>query len=815
MRIVEVETKNHKVIGDIHLKTEAEIVSFIGRNGSGKSFLLFILHPNGSSDRYSNAYPIIVGKTGLKRIVFKDNYGVLYETLHEYTPAKNDKHSCKSYLNIIENGIKRELNQNGHVLLYQELVEKYLHFNSSVADICYITSKVDGLTSATPKRRKEIIESTNYSTVLKTMQDNVQEELRNHKSLLKVLGDRRAEIIGTQSKKEIEDTQYSINQNLKLYNESLDKYNKERLDISVELKEKENLSISSKDLYDINKLIDILNKTGKLTYNKLTEDIINIKHDLDIKTEKINSLQKELIDYNDKLQIIKNKEYIENEIKELVISRNNLSSKLNQIFNITDLDIINDRCKSFRNIIPFINNVINNMDIDLGGSKTFRILIDETKEKLKLAETFINKYEILLDETDSSFINSSIDIMDNCNTCPLYNKFIKRANYIKENESRYNTEKDNIITYASILEDLELLYTDNNKNILTDLYNILTESGRTRCGVQKSFEEIYNINKQYDEITNFIISTIGKLKDIIDNIKYKEIELNSYDNYDKVLIENKIISIKSEIESFKSYVTKGLSELDNLEVYNNLNINDEYKTKSLNELTNLVNTYANKVTIIENLKNRLNIIESSIVQLKTDIDNSSRNLILVEHKLKTLNETVDSILKYTTDIDYYNRAKTILTTDIPILMLQNNLEFMKTTTNKIFEDNNIDIVIDMESNGKEIVIPVFINGEPVPDIRHVSQGENCLISLLLNACMCHLIGYNIIYLDEIDANLDIINKEKFNNIVYSILNHLNIDQIFCISHNISSNIDSAKKFVLGNPDPSFTIPKDAIRIIKN
>ena len=100
MRIVEVETKNHKVIGDIHLKTEAEIVSFIGRNGSGKSFLLFILHPNGSSDRYSNAYPIIVGKTGLKRIVFKDNYGVLYETLHEYTPAKNDKHSCKSYLNL-------------------------------------------------------------------------------------------------------------------------------------------------------------------------------------------------------------------------------------------------------------------------------------------------------------------------------------------------------------------------------------------------------------------------------------------------------------------------------------------------------------------------------------------------------------------------------------------------------------------------------------------------------------------------------------------------------------------------------------------
>ena len=814
MRIVEVETRNHKVLGDIHLKTEAEIISFIGRNGSGKSFLLFILHPNGSSDRYSNAYPILANTVGYKRIVFKDNYGTLYETIHEYTPKpKTDKHSCKSYLNIIENGVKRELNQNGHVLLYEELIEKYLHFNSSVADICYITSKVDGLTSASPKRRKEIIESTNYSTILKTMQDNAQEELRNHKSMLKVLGDRRTEIIGTKSKKEIEDDIANLKDSLNFSNTNLAKFKNQQMELTLDIKEKEKLSISKKDLVDIKNLINILDILNMNGYDDIISKLVKTRNDLNINSERVRSIDKSLMDYDDKLKIIKNKEFIIEELKELNISKDNIERKIMPLFSTTDIDNILDNFKAFKSIIPSLFNVRNNEYIELGPT-TFKSYIEDTKDKLKLSETFVNKYEIIKDETDESLVNSSIDIKDNCNTCPLYNKFIKRALYLKDNEDKYNTEKENIQIFNNILYDLESLYTESNISILSNLYNILSDIGRTKCGIQKTFEEIYNINKQYDEITSFIIGSLVKLKDLIDNIKFKNIELNSYENYDKIQIQSEINKLTEEKSKYQIMIKNDLDIVNNLGRYENIDISDDYKHKTKSELIDKVNTFANKVSIIEKLKYRLNDANTYAAYLESKIEEDSRSLVIVEHKLKSLNETVDSILKYTTDTDFYKRAKEILSRDIPILMLQNNLEFMKNTTNKIFEDNNIDIVIDMQSNGTEINIPVYINGELVPDIRHVSQGENCLISLLLNASMCHLIGYNIIYLDEIDANLDIINKEKFNNIVYSILNHLNIDQIFCISHNIASNIESAKKFVLGNPDPSFHIPKDAIKVKK-
>ena len=106
MRIIEIELKNHIVIGDIHVKTDNEINAFIGVNGSGKSILLSTLQPFGTSDRYSLSYPIIPNKNGYKRIVYNVN-GVIYETIHEYIPNKQ-KHSCKSYLNRIVNDIKEE-----------------------------------------------------------------------------------------------------------------------------------------------------------------------------------------------------------------------------------------------------------------------------------------------------------------------------------------------------------------------------------------------------------------------------------------------------------------------------------------------------------------------------------------------------------------------------------------------------------------------------------------------------------------------------------------------------------------------------------
>ena len=58
MHIYELEFENHVKLGTFKVQLDNQIVSIVGKNGSGKSFLLSELHPYASSNRYSSAYSI-------------------------------------------------------------------------------------------------------------------------------------------------------------------------------------------------------------------------------------------------------------------------------------------------------------------------------------------------------------------------------------------------------------------------------------------------------------------------------------------------------------------------------------------------------------------------------------------------------------------------------------------------------------------------------------------------------------------------------------------------------------------------------------
>ena len=149
------------------------------------------------------------------------------------------------------------------------------------------------------------------------------------------------------------------------------------------------------------------------------------------------------------------------------------------------------------------------------------------------------------------------------------------------------------------------------------------------------------------------------------------------------------------------------------------------------------------------------------------------------------------------DKEIIGRCKEIIEKHIPILLLDNNLKFIQDITNEILSENNIPIQVEIIIDNTTIVIPCTVEDTTVPDASMLSAGETCLISLLLNASILHLLGYNILCLDEIDANLDVDRRKQFNNIVVSIMSKLDIDQICCISHNISSTIDSATIVQIG------------------
>ena len=169
----------------------------------------------------------------------------------------------------------------------------------------------------------------------------------------------------------------------------------------------------------------------------------------------------------------------------------------------------------------------------------------------------------------------------------------------------------------------------------------------------------------------------------------------------------------------------------------------------------------------------------------------------IEKKKEEIEHTSKELVGFMNDKEIIGRCKEIIEKHIPILLLDNNLKFIQDITNEILSENNIPIQIEIIIDNTTIVIPCTVEDTTVPDASMLSAGETCLISLLLNASILHLLGYNILCLDEIDANLDVDRRKQFNNIVVSIMSKLDIDQICCISHNISSTIDSATIVQIG------------------
>ena len=99
--------------------------------------------------------------------------------------------------------------------------------------------------------------------------------------------------------------------------------------------------------------------------------------------------------------------------------------------------------------------------------------------------------------------------------------------------------------------------------------------------------------------------------------------------------------------------------------------------------------------------------------------------------------------------------------------------------------NNEYKLLDFVINNNEFRIPFIGNGLPVDDISSGSESQICMMSMILNLVLLHQASskFNICRLDEIDAPLDRYNRAGFVSVLYQIIQILNIEQLFIISHN--------------------------------
>lgn len=793
MIIYELEFENHVKLGNFKIQLDNPIVSIVGKNGSGKSFLLSELHPYPSSNRYSSAYSIIKGVSGYKRIIYKDN-DIFYEIIHEYTPNNREGHSAKSYFNIIKNGVTEELNPTGNGNFFKDLVKKYLKFDHKTFNSSHISFKTNGLTESSAKNRRELLSDIVETREVENMTRNCIIEYRTVNNMLNKIKDGRSgDISGTVDElkhklKELDSEEFTNN------------FKMDAMKLSIE-EDKKTLTqydnLKEDNIEDINACLDALsmfsdNETVINRYNIKIENENAINRLFSDITSRKDKYYKEVSLYQTKL----NKEEWINKCDITRLEASNKRSKLSLYVNPKYMENLSiELIEPLKAIIDAINRV-KNCSYNYASKNVIDIMKEQEEEKHVL-EHFIAEYNKKYNNSEGG---KEYEVEPCPSNCELYQRYVTDAKWVKENANSFKMSEESLAIINSdieLLKPLKLLYNQlhiidkyTNKT-MTDLHLNKDESFFINSLTDGEYIiSVYTLKTNIEDLINNILSLENSIKDYeikLDSIKHINLDVENPD----ILLEE-IDKLEKDLKAIKTHNVEF-----NINPYL-LNTKYAYMTKNaLKQHYNALkeaNMNYNKLTLrISSDEMSIKTLEKRNYAIITERVNIQR---IIEDKIKVEQE-YNSLDK---DRVALSRIRTIMEKEIPLIMLNNVLSFLEKQTNILLDENNIPINIEITVDDINILISASVNDIEIPDISQLSSGELCLVSLIMNACVLTLSGYKVFCLDEIDANLDIINRKKFNQIIDSLLATLEIDQIICISHSIESSSDTAHRIVIGDID---------------
>lgn len=794
IKITRLKLVNHVRFNDVEIDLGSpEIISILGVNGSGKSFLISCFHPYSSDNRYFKTYSFKEGQTGYKEIEFLTDDGDRYICKHEYIP-KGKTHSCKSYINkITKDGTVIELNPTGHNEFYKEQVKKHLHFDSNTFEVGMISFESRGLTGSSPSNRKKVLETTVDLDVMKNFKKNATNLSKEYASFSKLTFKDRANILNSCSISQLQD---EINE----YTKNIDKYQKTQSELT---EKKSRLTREYEDTLKLESFDnpEVLIKASKYysKYPNITRTLLDILHEYhnvnlkaDVVATNIENIQEE-INYLKGYKL--DKESYETKSKELESNRKELenvktrfNSKYNHLDDVKSIDII----------IYQLNNIDSKLGITSADNAETRLkeLTDILERLTDLEHKFFACKEIC---GENKYEPKKLDV---CKNCDLNNYYGEASEYIQKHEKEYEqfmkdkeelfSEKDRLTqtiltikkidvtplhifkTYERItLDELLKKHTETNmSNVIYELYN----DYKYEISVIETLEEK---NKELEDICNKLHERLEAGSD-----------LNLLGEFEKEITELRAELLSLEMNS---------KSLKNIIDYVGCNFNSgavlNMKGKDIVETAQKIQKINSEKSRLESELTKTN---SELIYCSNQITSNIELKLVNENKINRYNELDAKYNEFSKTADVLTRCRTLLEKDIPILLMKDNLDFIENTTNEMLAENDIDISIQIIPNETDIRISAITNNVEVDDISQLSSGEKCLVSLLLNATILHLLGYGVLCLDEIDANLSINNTSKFSSIIYNIMNRLDISQIICISHSVNSRISESTRIAIGD-----------------
>lgn len=637
--------------------TDNPLCIIIGMNGSGKSFLMGLISPT-PFDLIKNrsGNPAIPNKVGKKELDLELDAKYLYKIQIIY----DKKTSCfiKKY-NRYTNEFLGELNPNGNVNTYYDVLERELGFTKSYLNIGYLSDSITNLIEMKPAERSSYI-----SIWLPQLSEFIESYkiVSKKANILKRQIDMLNNDIGKLSDTDYDNLINNYDTNIHELENRFHTYMKNQTKVQTYLnllkpitrdelvnqikdfKYKTNLLNQERiEILDSNKLLaKYSGKEGQKllqeTINKCNINIASLSAKISNIDNNLSNIETELNELNSENREIDQDTYItiSNTIDTLKGEKENLLSLKNNILNehpeYSKLEIISkseiDILKSFIDDLKEIRNKITSL-VDSSYLKDINYIESSNEKIIELKNT----YEENLDKIEIDILNISnkIYLMKNSDMSYL----------LKLRPKDCNRECPIVTELMKFMNpDLEISKLQKNLNDLVSNKDILTNK------ISKIKEESQNMAIALDYM-NEMNNKIFNRRNLISNMPKYIVE--TFENPDVCFVLNNIPILADKIEDYKEfiYLCDKLSILDQ-------SINNSINTLNLIKEKQAINDKWNKLReSFDNLNKERQIL----------IDDLNRNEN-TESKLKDLNELNEKnskrIEEYNEKADLLLKEKTIL-----------------------------------------------------------------------------------------------------------------------------------------------------------
>lgn len=484
----------------------------------------------------------------------------------------------------------------------------------------------------------------------------------------------------------------------------------------------------------------------------------------------------------------------------------------------------------------------------------------ETVRKESMNSLRTGKNEVILDHTeilsglekqledlrtekrDVEFLNNrSKDynkIPDDCNhksDCPFIKDIVEAKNLLKSRQSLYslstkinstldaiesakNLAEENMMKTQCLYEMKSILeYIQSMSKIIRkfpgteSLDSINTLYHNIEYGIRLNFESV----DKYQEFKN-ISTIVSALEDDLHSYESAKEKLISANAEIRILqekidtdlknlssIRDSKVSVLAEIEKIKSSKLEIKSVLDSIR-YAKINKEKfEEVSEELQSITSKIDSMEKDTLAIKELTDRLNRRGAELSALQ-NTDLPALTKAIEENKYRIV-----LFEQYTRDSQEYGAKYN----EIQMIKKYTSIHGIQTVYMSVFMNsilNMTNALLTLLFRGRFTLQPFIINenefnipcadseGRVREDISLMSDSQLSMISMLISFVLLRNSSnkYNIIKLDEVDDNLDNINRIQFSILIEQIMIDLGFDQCLIISHNNELDLSNTDIVIL-------------------